>query len=470
MNGEGRTNDDTPEWVNRLTIALLMLVLIYIIVGIPELNRSDGADMDTDAVDPLHRFAWIGLFAATLPVIAMRWRQTLRLLQASWPLLLLYAFFGLSVSWALDPPVAFRRWLLSVIQLVVVAALLSGLRRAATLHLLIATACVVGAVADVAAYVVAPGYAVADDGFVGLQLQKNLTGLLMMYGCLAAGTAYFLVQDRKLRLCIVGSVLLMAGLLVVSKSTTSQSVVLVTPAVVALMLLFVRIGKFAAWAIVTAALTALVAASFGFLAWCGYTGADPWAPFAEMTFTSRTDIWHFVLGEIAKRPLLGAGYSSFWAINPAIQPSLKSDDWFGTYAIINEAHNGYLDLLATNGIVGLIAGMAVVFRTILLAGSAVARAEPTAAAWRTGTLAQPTAVFHMALLIGLLVHNFTESNLFSNNATLVMAFVFTTLDLGKWRLATARTGARHPAPSPNQVAARRSRSRASAAGAASTSP
>ncbi len=465
--GNGDTPGDIPAWVNRLTIVLLVLVLVYVIIGIPDFHRTQDAALDTDAVDPLHRFAWIALFAAALPIAAMRWRQSARLLLASWPLLLLYAYFGLSITWALDPDVAFRRWLLTVIQLLLGVILLSGLRRAATLHLLIAVICAVGGVADLLTWVVAPGYAMADDGFAGLQLQKNLTGLLMMYGCLSAGTAYFLVQGRKLRICIVGSIVIMAGLLVASRSTTSQSVVLMTPAVVGAMLLFARMTKFGAWAIVTCILSVLVAGGFGYLAWCGYTGADWHAPFAEMTFTSRTDIWWFVLDEIKKRPWLGSGYGSFWAINPAVQPSLKSDEWFGTYAIINEAHDGYLDLLAMSGVVGLVGALAVVFRSIGVAAQAVGRAEPTASAWRTGRMAHPTAVFHMALLVGLLVHNFTESNLFSNNSTLVVAFLFTTLDLTKWRLATARPiGSRYP----NPAGPRRPRVRASATGGAATSP
>ena len=246
----GAMQNTTPVWVNRLTIVLLMLVLAYSIIGIPEFTRAQEADLQTDAVDPLHRFAWIGLFAASLPVAAARWRQALRLLAASWPLLLLYGYFALSIGWALDPGVAFRRWLLTVIQLLLGVVLLSGLRRASSLHVLIAGVCIAGAVADVLSYAVAPGYAMAEDGFVGLQLQKNLTGLLMMYGCLAAGTAYFLVRSRLVRAGIVGSVLLMLALLVLSRSTTSQSVVLMTPGVVAAMLLFARMTRFAAWAVV----------------------------------------------------------------------------------------------------------------------------------------------------------------------------------------------------------------------------
>ena len=292
--------------------------------------------------------------------------------------------------------------------------------------------------ADVLAYAAAPGYAMAEDGFVGLQLQKNVTGLLMMYGCLAAGTAYLLVQGRLLRTGIVFSILLMLGLLVASRSTTSQSVVLMTPAVVAATLLFARMTKFAVWGVVFTVLAVIAAAVFAYLVWCGVTGADWHAPFAEWTFTSRTDIWWFVISEIQKRPMLGAGYGSFWAINPAVQPSLKSDDWFGTYAIINEAHDGYLDLLASGGAIGLAIGLAVVIRSLIMAGQAVARADSVPTAAQTGRLAHPTALFHMALLVGLLVHNLTESNLFSNNSTLVVAFVFATLDLTKWRIATAR--------------------------------
>ncbi len=463
----GGTDTDSPAWVDRLTTVILMLVLVYVIIGIPVFNRSVDADLQTDMVDPLHRFAWIALFAASLPVAAARWRQSLRLLAASWPLILLYAFFGLSIFWALDPPVAFRRWLLTVIQMLLGVVLISGLRRSATLHVLIVIACITGAVADLLSYVVAPGYAMAEDGFVGLQLQKNVTGLLMMYGCLSAGTGYFLVRSRKLRAAIVCGVVLMLGLLVASRSTTSQSVVFMTPAVVAAMLLLARMTKFGAWAIVSAVLALLAAVVFGYFAWCGLTGADPHAPFAEMTFTNRTDIWWFVLGEIQKRPLLGAGYGSFWAIDPSVQPSLKSDDWFGTYAIINEAHNGYLDLLAMVGIVGLVASLAVVLRTMGIAGRAVGQAEPTASAWLSGRMARPTAVFHMALLVGLLVHNLTESNLFSNNSTLVVAFVLTALDLEKWRLAVPRrAGTRHP----NPALLRHAASRAAASARATASP
>ena len=446
IGGANRT-DFIPAWVNRLTIVVLALMLLYAIIGIPEFNRD--ADLASDYVNPLNRIIWLGLLALAAPIAMARWRNVLALLGGSWPLLLLYAYFYASTFWALDPDASTRRLLFTVVQLLLAVVLLSGLRQAATLHILLAAVCVVAAVEDLASWVLWPGYAMTSDGFAGLQLQKNQTGLLMMYGCLAASTAFFLVRGRLARMAIGGSIALMGLLLVATRSTTSQSIVLMAPVVVPFILVVARQRTPVIWAVVASILAGLVALFFGYIAWCGVVNYDPWLPLRGVTFTERLDLWVFALEEIPKRPWLGAGYSSFWAINPAVQPSLKSDMWFGTYAIINEGHQGYLDLVLTTGLVGLAGGLAVVFRTLGTAGRAIVRAEPAEIAARTGRMAYPTAAFHMALLVGLLVHNFTESNLFSNNSVLAVAFVLAALDLEKWRIATRQPAkARYPNPRP----------------------
>ena len=445
--GSAVRSDHTAAWVNRLSIVVLTLMLLYAIVGIPEFNRD--LAVATDYVNPLNRVIWLGLLALSAPVALARWRAVLTLMRSAWPLLLLYGFFIASVFWALDPDSSSRRIIFSIVQLLLSVVLLSGLRRASTLHLLIAAVCTAAALEDLAAWVLWPGYAMTEDGLAGLQLQKNQTGLLMMYGCLSAASAFFLLRNRLARLAIACAVFLMGGLLVATRSTTSQSIVLLAPVVMPVLLLAARLPTRLIWALVATGLASLVALAFGYLAWCGLVNVDPWLPMRGVTFTSRTDLWSFVLEEIAKRPWLGAGYSSFWAINPVVQPSLKSDMWFGTYAIINEAHEGYLDLLATTGVVGFAGGLFVLIRTLAIAGRAITRAEPASVAARTGRLAFPTAAFHMALLVGLVVHNFTESNLFSNNSVLAVAFVLAALDLEKWRVATRQPArVRYPNPRP----------------------
>jgi O-antigen ligase len=154
-----------------------------------------------------------------------------------------------------------------------------------------------------------------------------------------------------------------------------------------------------------------------------------------VTFTERLGIWEFVVHEIGQRPWFGAGFSSFWSINPLVQPSLKTNEWFSLYTIINEGHQGYLDLWATTGLFGLIGSLWVIFRSIGIAARSLNRTLPAAAAWRAGLMGRPTAVFHFTFLLGLLVHNFTESGLFGSSSLFTQLLIIAMLDLEKWRIS-----------------------------------
>jgi O-antigen ligase len=427
---------ESERWVEPLAFFVLVLMLLYTVLGGLTDDASD--PLQTNHVNPLNSWIWLGLLAMSMPVLARRWRQAASLALGSWSLLLLLGYFALSVSWALDPATSLRRFIFTVVQLVLFIALLSGIRRAPLVHVAIAAVCACVATADLLTWVVAPGYAVAPDGFTGLQSQKNQTGLLMMYGCLSAVPCIFLLRRRLWKVALGCSAVMMAALLVATRSTTSQSVVISAAFVMPVLLLIARLPRRTIWAIAAVFVLVLLAVPFAYLAWCGITATDPWLPLRGATFTGRTDIWSFVVGEIAKRPWFGSGYSSFWSIDPAVQPSLRTDGWFGVDTIINEGHDGYLDQLATGGVVGLVGSLFVLFRAIILAGKAVGAAAPTAQAWREGRLARATAVFYLALLLGLVVHNATESNLFSNNSLLAVALLLCVLDLEKWRLERAR--------------------------------
>jgi O-antigen ligase len=424
----------SQAWVQRLAVVVLVLALIYVIQGVPGADNADPEQ--TDHVSPWNSWIWLGLLTMSMPVLFARWRQVVRLLLGSWPLLLLFAYFAASATWALDPGASSRRLLFTLVQLALFAILLTGIRRAPVVHLVIAAVCSIAALADLAAWVVAPGSAMTSEGFAGLQSQKNQTGLLMMYGYLAVVPCCFLVRRRLVRVLLALAAILICALLVASRSTTSQSVVISATFVMPLLLLIARLPRRMILACAAAVLLTVLAVAFGYLAWCAHTVTDPMLPMRGVTFTARTDLWTFVAGEVAKRPLFGAGYSSLWGIDPAVQPSLKTGMWFGTYAIISEGHDGYLDLLATGGIVGFTGGLFVVFRSIVMAARALNTAPAAARAWTEGQLSYPTAAFYLAFLLGLIVHNFTESNLFSNNGLLAVAFLLTTLDLEKARVAS----------------------------------
>jgi len=412
---------------------LLFAALVYSITGIPTFDRD--TTLDTDYVSPLNRWIWIGLLTAALPLLKKHWRTALQIARRSAPLLLLFGYFALTTTWALDPATAERRLLFSILQLVLLITLLSALRQPQWVQIAVTAACLAVALGDLATWVVMPGYAMTDEGFAGFQTQKNQTGLVMMYGCLAAGTGCLLPAKFWRRGVWAGALLIMLAILIISRSTTSQAIILLTPFLLMAVLLLTRLSDRGLLAVFTTAAALLGFLVFIYFAACDVIGRDPLLPLRGITFTDRLDLWQFVTEEIKKRPWLGAGYSSFWAITPSVQPSLKKVAWFSIYTVINEGHDGYLDLLATGGVFGFVGGVSVVFLSLIKAFRALQRSRQH----RPGAQPRQVPLFHMALLLALLIHNVTESNLFTNQGILALALMLCVLDLNKWQEPSAPT-------------------------------
>ncbi|GBQ31425.1 O-antigen ligase family protein [Gluconacetobacter sacchari] len=421
----------TPSWVHRLSSWLLLLTLLYSAIGTPDFHRDALTVASTDSVNPINRFIWLALMAAALPLIRSRWTGLQDTFKAGWPLIALFVYFTCSTVWALDPDASRRRVLLAWVQIILVATLTSSIRDRLILIRCIFMSCVITACADLVTWVVMPGFAMTDEGLAGLQPQKNLTGLIMMYGLLAGGTLLFCrLGKQERRLTWAGNALLLA-LLLASRSKTSLAIILVMPGLLWLFFMLTRSRKSAALAIACGTVGSAIGTVFGYLIWCSTTNSDPMVLFRNMTFTGRTDLWSFMLLEIQKRPWFGAGFYSFWAINPAVQPSLKSSMWFGNEVHINEGHEGYIDLIATGGLVGLAMGVGILVYAITLAVKAVAKA-PIWHGPHSATMIRPVAFFHLAFLLALSIHNFTESNLFSNNGLLAVALYFSLFELTSW--------------------------------------
>lgn len=89
----------------------------------------------------------------------------------------------------------------------------------------------------------------------------------------------------------------------------------------------------------------------------------------DSTMTQRTVIWAQVLPSIAKHPLLGYGYSAFWAgLNGESMHTVLVTGWME-----GQAQDGYLDILLQLGLVGLIPLIAVFLRGFAQAAKAVER-------------------------------------------------------------------------------------------------
>jgi len=78
----------------------------------------------------------------------------------------------------------------------------------------------------------------------------------------------------------------------------------------------------------------------------------------DLSLTYRTDIWDIVLHYIKKKPILGYGSGTELVHNNLVLPS-----WYEGY--INEAHNGFLEILLGVGAVGLIIFLIIVGMTLI---------------------------------------------------------------------------------------------------------
>ena len=83
--------------------------------------------------------------------------------------------------------------------------------------------------------------------------------------------------------------------------------------------------------------------------------------YGNYNLSGRTDIWDFVQYEIARRPLLGWGYQSFWLVGPDAPSIVEAPGWV---KIMPNSHNGYLDTTLDTGYVGLVLLIAFIFTTL----------------------------------------------------------------------------------------------------------
>ena len=268
-------------------------------------------------------------------------------------------------------------------------------------------------------------------GFVGYLGNKNLTG--NQYGI---ATMVFLYLALSRRSVLFGLLMLpSAALLLVSESKTSMG----TVAIFLVLLVGYRWVQ-ARRLIVFATLFACV----GYSLYLSLGGNDP-----DM-ITQRGEIWNFLSQFVWERPLLGYGFSSFWAVG---DQSFNLTMGSGFLQRINTGHNGYIDLILGTGIVGLtVVGLFAVAAAALLANLG------------------PRHFLVHYIFIAFLIANVTESFLmYYQNIMWLLVIVFVTATYVETntspvrrRRVLARTADEYRTPSRSSRSARPSRARRAA--------
>ncbi len=130
----------------------------------------------------------------------------------------------------------------------------------------------------------------------------------------------------------------------------------------------------------------------------------------DSTFSGRTELWSIIMEFIRKRPLLGYGYSAFWAGN--VDYVQHEAGW-----LVLQSHNGFLDLMLGLGFLGLLIFLAGFLQAVW---NSVARIRSG-----TGSL----AFWPLFFLIVMLFSNFFESPVLDNNSIIWLLYVCTAISL-----------------------------------------
>lgn len=428
--GQAARAEQWERLVQGWTFVLTMTMVLYMMIGPAPYSRGTAIDEATGgaAISPANRYIWLMLGAGALPILYARRHVLLDMMRRVWPVLLLFGWFALTTRWALDPATSSRRFFLYVVILVVSLAIATGFHSGRRFHRALAWICFVMIAIDAASAILAPGLSMTEIGLAAIHSHKNTLGLVMMFSCLVIGP-YLLGQQSGRGRWFWGLTLLAAFvLLVASRSKTSLAILIGIALTAPLLLGALRLSGRALAAVAAMAVLLVLGSLLMWLAYCTSTGRNPLAPLYGLTFTQRTDVWAFVIDEIVKRPFAGAGFASFWDIDPSLQPSLQSGLWFAALgAFTSEAHNGYLDLLVTTGFAGLLGGLFVLMRWVVRGLAQIRRTlrsnDPAVRAdlpWVTTLGLFPLMIFG---------HNFMESSYFTANSFLGTMILLIGVDL-----------------------------------------
>ena len=406
-----RSREAAPTFDKYLIV--MILACAYCLIIAPMLMFIYPGDITADRVE--NKIFWPPVTAIALGCLGSRNRSRL-----TWPphivwLAAYLALAGASIVWAFKPAISFSRFVTETMVIIsIIVPAMVGSRRADMMRGLF-FCFVFGAILNAAlilgGYSIESATNVGKIGYPGYFPFKGILGefaafglLLSLYEILHPGwrrasglimvvisTYLVLVSESKgaFGCAVLGLIAATLVLFVYKKTRVSPAIVLLLP----LICYFV--------------LSKIVGNLIGRISWDVY---------GNYSLSGRIYIWFFVDSEIAKKPLLGWGYRSFWLVGPDAPPLTDAGGWI---SVMPSAHNGYLDTILDTGYIGLVLFLVFIFATFHAIGR-VADRDP-ARAW---------LLLSIALFIALV--NFLEAGWMRNMDVLWVMFVVVVAEAGRY--------------------------------------
>ena len=353
-NWESRALDAAEK--DRLVRSVLFLVAFLLIWltarPFPDLSNTKALESAAGG-NPVGQVIML-LLTGTLAVFAYANRLHLVLKAATPILILVFLWFACSAVLSLYPALAARRLVLAALVIFQATVFLLLPQDRTHFARLLAAGSLTVLLLCYAGVIFAPEHSIHQISDIAEpQLAGNWRGFFAHKNGAGAGMGILIIFGIYVfRACsgVLGS-LIVALAAVFLVFTESKSPLTLLPLALVISVVFVRlrrpVAKFITALIVPAIIAVLTIGSVQFDAINALVGkltSDP-------SFTGRNDIWEFTLAHIAQRPIFGFGYQAFWRTSELVNSWTYLESW-GYRA--SDAHNGYLDIALTTGLVGLV--------------------------------------------------------------------------------------------------------------------
>ena len=298
------------------------------------------------------------LLIAALCVFVYRGRRTFTSLKANWPILIYFLFCLFSVCWSDFPGLALRRWVKAIGDLLMILIVVTDDQPVAALGRLFSRVGFILLPISLLLIKYYPNLGTDYDPWTGARsnngvtLNKNMLGVITFALLLGAVWRVLVllrtveVPDRGRHLLAQGT-LLVLGVSVLTTSNSMTSTVCFVIGAGLILMTSLRFTRRHTAAVHVLVLLLVVTATSVILGGGGASAVQ--ALGRNPTLTGRTDIWNAVI-PLAPNPLVGAGFESFW-LSPRVHERLAVAI---PGLILNEAHNGYIEMYLELGWAGLI--------------------------------------------------------------------------------------------------------------------
>ena len=338
------TGEAAPLWAERLFLGFAFVVLQGAFVDMASTDETASASTDGGGA---HMVAFALLLGGTAIFARRHWRGMAAIGGASLPYFILPAIIVASVLWTVEPMLTLKRSILTVgicvFDLYVAKAI--GLDR---LLRMLSTTILISALASTVAAIAVPsiGHEVLS-GLVGdwrgVFPQKNILGHVMSVGVFIE--LAMMIRARRVLLGACLRTALLFFLVVMAHSASSLLAVV-------LALIMTAVYAASRRGLASAVVCAIVSIGSVVLV-AGTVGGDVSTLFnlldRDPSLTGRTELWEYVVEAIGERPVFGWGYMAFWT--PDSRNATYIQNLIGWPA--PNAHNGYLELTLSLGLVGL---------------------------------------------------------------------------------------------------------------------